>query len=177
MPDGCDVDAGISKPMPKGRRGNGELPPIRKPRGQRRIEDCSLIGQSGVALVEFQLARRGHQCIRMPPGCPSGDMWAETALGRVSIEVKATERGRSWFVRMNQTVSEVYVFVYLEDAECYILTKDEVASLIAARATPSDGVCKIQQNWFPKHSYEGWSRLGASAAPDFRYMKSQIRRA
>lgn len=96
-------------------------------------------------------------------------MWAETGLGRISIEVKATEQSRSWFYRMSQMHSEVYVFVHLNNVECYILTRDEVAAAIVSLPTPLDGIYKLPANLFPAGSREGWDKLKVGKAPSMAY--------
>lgn len=127
---------------------------------ERIAPSANLVGRGGVAFVEFQLARRGVECLRTLDSSASGDVWAETGIGRISIEVKTTDGGRSWFVRRNQTRSEIFIFVNLSGGYCYILTMNEVSDLMARFADQSAASQKIPERWLRKSDRDAWSKMG-----------------
>lgn len=120
----------------------------------------ALAGRAGLALVEFQLGRRGFEFVRTPPNSKSGDLWAETGIGRISIEVKATFKGASWFIKRDQTSSEFFCLTSLSDAACYVLTTAEMAAAISMSAIAWPGVYVVHLASLPIDAVEGWHRLG-----------------
>lgn len=121
----------------------------------------ALIGRAGLALVEFQLGRRGFENVQTPMNSKSGDIWAEIESGRVSIEVKSTARGGSWFVRPAQTRSEFFCLVRLDDAVCYILSRVEMDAVIKGKKPSYPGIWIVSHKALPQDSFEGWSRFGS----------------
>ena len=132
--------------------------------------DYSLVGKCGIALVEFQLTRRGCECVRTDQSSASGDLWAETGIGRISIEVKTSAVGQKWIIRENQTRSEVWVFVTIEAAYCYVLTSDEVHQIMPSLSRHKTGPMQIFSSSFPEGSREGWDKLGIRKAPNMSLM-------
>lgn len=127
-----------------------------------RVKIPSLLtGRTGVALVEFQLGRRGFEFMQTPFHSKSGDLWTEAEVGRISIEVKTTDKGRSWFVKSNQTTSEIFCLVNLEDAMCYVLTRDEMAIAISKSSAAYPGIYCVKEKSLPPDALEGWSRVGS----------------
>lgn len=127
--------------------------------GPKRMPD-RLAGRAGLSLVEFQLGRRGFEFVRMPLDSKSGDIWAETGVGRISIEVKTTVRGQSWFVKSNQTNSEFFVLTNLDEARCYVLTSDEMLVAISNSKEAWPGVYVVFASAIPDDALDGWKRLG-----------------
>lgn len=126
----------------------------------------ALVGRAGLSFVEFHLGRRGFEFIRTPSNSSQGDLWAQTGIGRVSIEVKTTVRGNSWFIHEKQTTSEFYCLTNLEEAYCHVLSHREMQAAIACSATAFPGVYMVFDRSLPLDSFEGWHRLGAERMRD-----------
>lgn len=121
----------------------------------------ALVGRAGISLVEFQLGRRGFESVPTPFNSKSGDLWAEIETGRISIEVKTAEKGRSWFVKSSQTTSEFFCLVNLEDAMCYVVTRDEMTDVLNKSGQAHPGIYIVREKTLPADAREGWSRMGS----------------
>ncbi len=160
-------DEGVSSASGRGSKTiNRRLTPY-----EGKIDNLNVIGRAGLALVEFQLLRRGHECVRtFEGGSGSGDIWAETGLGRISIEVKTTVRDGVWNLRTKQKIADIYAFVSLSDARTHILTAAEVTGLFQTRTNYSDGSIRVRHYHMPKDALEGWAKLSVRHAANLLFM-------
>lgn len=154
-----DRDAGEAILVPPARRPYRRSATPKETKSPKRMPSA-LAGRAGMSLVEFQLGRRGFEFLRTPPESKSGDLWAETGVGRVSIEVKSTVRGNSWFVKSSQTGSEFYCLTNLDEALCYVVTRREMDIAITQSPLTYPGVYSVHFRSLPADSLEGWFRLG-----------------
>jgi hypothetical protein len=143
-----------------------------KGRGSSTVSQ--LVGRAGLALVEFQLGRRGFDFIQTAGNSKSGDIWAEIETGRVSIEVKTTARGKSWFVKTKQTNSEFFCLVSLQDAAVYVLTRQEMEIAVKASQAAHPGIYIVYLKSLPLDAFEGWSRLGSSRMSDVKRRRQHV---
>jgi hypothetical protein len=120
----------------------------------------ALTGRAGVALVQFQLGRRGFEFVETPLNSDQGDLWANTRMGRLSLEVKTSSSGLKWIIRKRQTNSEIIVLVSLMDAQCYVLTRAEVAALAAKEMTT------VYFTQLPGDALDGWGKIGGGPRSD-----------
>lgn len=137
------------------------MPKVRKKKTRISNMPTALVGRAGMSLVEFQLGRRGFESVQTPPNSKSGDLWAEIESGRISIEVKTTEKGRSWYVKNNQTTSEFFCLVNLDDAMCYVVTRAEMTDVLNNSGQAHPGVYIVRERTLPADAREGWSRIGS----------------
>lgn len=126
-----------------------------------RRPQSPLVELGGVALVEFHLCRRGMDCVRTQGRSARGDIWADTPIGRISIEVKTTGKSNGWFVKRRQYRAEIYCLVHLESARCWVMTGDEIDALLTTAADIYvDNVARIMATDLPKESLEAWDKIG-----------------
>lgn len=130
----------------------------RKP--SRRMTDIG-----GMALAEFQLARRGIEFARTQPGSPSGDIWAELPCGRLSIEVKSTFAADGWHIKRGQTGGDFYFLVQLETCRTYILQAADLKAIAEDAPDIFAGVALVKRNALPSSSLEAWATLGLHRMP------------
>lgn len=129
-------------------------------RWERRKPSPKLTAAGGLALVEFQLARRGAEFARTMPGSNHGDIWADCDGHKISIEVKTTFESSAWHIRRNQHGADFYCLVSLDDACCYVLRTDEVQQILQSASDMFSGVALVKRQVLPPDAFEGWARMG-----------------
>lgn len=120
----------------------------------------ALAARGGVALVEFHLARRGFEFMQTAKDSKSGDIWAETPTGRLSIEVKTSRTGTGWFIKRAQQRSEMYCLVCLDDAQVFVLTATEIEAALLACIDAYQGIAVLKRDAMPTNCLEAWSKIG-----------------
>lgn len=136
----------------------------------------ALLGRAGVSLVMFQLLRRGFEAVETPLNSPFGDIWAQTPLGRVSIEVKASSKDPVWALKKGQISSDFFCFVGLWEGVCWVLTRDDVLKIASNyNIRPENGV-PITLKYLPDFSQEGWDKLGGDKMNQFLEMHKENKR-
>lgn len=129
-------------------------------RWQRCKPSPKLTAAGGLALVEFQLARRGAEFARTMPGSDHGDLWADCNGHKVAIEIKTTFEASAWHIRRNQSGADFYCLVSLDDARCYVLGTDEMQQILQSAPDIYSGVAIVKRQALPTDAFEGWARMG-----------------
>jgi len=93
--------------------------------------DTRLVERGGLGLVQYHLARHGLPFELTGPNSISGDVWVLAPKGLVKVEVKTALRDQ-WLISPEQAEKvDIVMFVNLQSAKIYVLTKDEALAAMA----------------------------------------------
>lgn len=130
---------------------DGALPELRNP---------YLVGQAGVSLAVFHLARLRLEYAVTRANCPLGDVWVDVRGRKLSLEVKTSAEGEAWKIRLAQIGrTDIYSLVSLRTGVCYILWAAEMKPLAEAASAIYDGVANVTLAAIPDHARNAWARI------------------